>query len=426
MMSIRTDLPRSRAQCLELDAADPLAACRDAFDLPSGIIYLDGNSLGALTSAATRRIQQMTTAEWGRDLIKSWNIHGWMDMPASLGARIAPLIGAASDEVVVCDSVSVNLFKLAAAVARGRGGRHKILTECGNFPTDAYMLQGLASLVPGVELQMVPREKLADAIDRETFLVVLTHVHYQSAEMFDLVEMTRRVHEKGAQIVWDLSHSAGALPVGLAAARADFAVGCGYKYLNGGPGAPAFMYVRRDLQGDLEPVLSGWLGHAKPFDFVDQYAPAEGMTRHRCGTPPMLSFAALDGALNVFDDFDLHAIRRKSIALSELFLALVEDFDQPPTGSKLGGAGLVLASPREPEQRGSHLSFAHPDGYTLMQRLIGRGVIGDFRAPNLMRFGFTPLYLRHVDIWDAVQVLREEIEHWRRHGPADVKRLAVT
>jgi kynureninase len=293
--------PRTREECLALDVADPLAAYRAAFKLPPGIIYLDGNSLGVLTAAATQRIEQTTTVEWGTDLIKSWNIHGWIDMPARLGARIAPLVGAAADEVMVCDSTSVNLFKLASAAARSRGNRYKIITERGNFPTDAYVLQGLTALVPGLELQMLPREQIATAIDRDTFLVVLTHVHYQSAELFDMTALTARAHAEGARILWDLSHSVGALPVNLSAARADFAVGCTYKYLNGGPGAPAFMYVRRDLQGDLQPVLSGWLGHAKPFDFLDDYAPAEGMTRHRCGTPPMLSFAALDGALSVFE-----------------------------------------------------------------------------------------------------------------------------
>lgn len=422
-MLSRAGSPRSRDECLELDAADPLATRRAAFELPDGIIYLDGNSLGALTGASERRIQQLTTEQWGADLIKSWNVHGWIDMPAKLGARIAPLVGAAADELLVCDSTSINLFKLAAAAARSRGSRRKILTERGNFPTDPYILEGLAALVPGIELQLLHREQIADAIDRDTFLVVLTHVHYQSAEVFDIPALTARAHASGAQILWDLSHSVGALPVGLAAARVDFAVGCTYKYLNGGPGSPAFMYVRRDLQDELEPVLSGWLGHAKPFEFADHYAPAAGMTRHRCGTPPMLAFAALEGALSVFDGIDMNEVRRKSIALSELFIslidALVAEMGQRETG-------LVLASPRDPSRRGSHVSIAHPDGYSLIQQLIGRGVIGDFRAPNLMRFGFTPLYLRYVDVWDAVQVLREELERWRRHGPAAVARHAVT
>lgn len=411
-------LPRSREECRALDAADPLAACRDAFELPAGTIYLDGNSLGALTHEAARRVQQTVTAQWGTDLIKSWNVHGWIDLPARLGARIAPLLGAAADEVMVGDSTSVNLFKVAAAAARARGARRKIVTERGNFPTDPYLLQGLAGLVPDIEVVLVDRDELAQAVDHETFLVVLTHVHYRTAAMFDLAAVTAGAHAAGARILWDLSHSVGAVPLDLVAAEADYAVGCTYKFLNGGPGSPAFMYVRRDLQATLEPVLSGWLGHAQPFEFIDEYVPAAGMTRHRCGTPPVLAFAALDGALSVFDGLDMQAVRRKSLALADLFIALVEG---------LGSAsGLTLASPRDAAARGSHVSFAHTDAYGLMQQLIGRGVIGDFRAPDLLRFGFTPLYLRHVDIWDAVQVLAEELERWRREGPRQVERLAVT
>jgi kynureninase len=236
--------------------------------------------------------------------------------------------------------------------------------------------------------------------------------------MFDLAAMTAQVQTRGARVLWDLSHSVGAVPVDLAAANADFAVGCTYKYLNGGPGAPAFMYVRRDLQADLQPVLSGWLGHARPFDFVDDYVPAAGMARHRCGTPPILAFAALDGALSVFEGVDMAVLRRKSIALSELFIELIESFD--------ADFDTALASPRNAAERGSHVSLTHPDGYALMQQLIARGIIGDFRAPNLLRFGFTPLYLRYVDVWDAVQGLREELERWRKYGPSDVVRQSVT
>ena len=412
------NVPQSRAQCLELDAADPLAGKRAAFDLPDGVIYLDGNSLGALTHEAARRVQHTVTAQWGADLIKSWNVHGWIDLPARLGARIAPLLGAAADEVMVGDSTSVNLFKVAAAAARVRGARRKIVTERGNFPTDPYLLQGLAGLVPDIELVLVDRDELAQAVDHETFLVVLTHVHYRTAAMFDLAAVTARAHAAGARILWDLSHSVGAVPLDLVAAEADYAVGCTYKFLNGGPGSPAFMYVRRDLQATLEPVLSGWLGHAQPFEFIDEYVPAAGMTRHRCGTPPVIAYAALEGALSVFDGIDMQLLRRKSLALADLFIALVEGL-----GSD---SGLTLASPRDAAARGSHVSFAHADGYSLMQQLIGRGVIGDFRAPDLLRFGFTPLYVRYVDIWDAVEALREELALWRREGPRRVARLAVT
>ena len=408
----------SRQDCERLDARDPLAAKRSEFKLPSEVIYLDGNSLGALTHAAERRVQQLVSAEWGRDLIKSWNIHGWIDLPGTLGARIAPLIGGPAEDIVVCDSTSINLFKIAAAVARGRGARRKIVTERGNFPTDPYILEGLAGLVPDIEVIQASRGEIASAIDENTFLVVLTHVHYQSAEMFDLYSVTRLAHDAGAQILWDLSHSVGAVPLDVASAEVDFAVGCSYKYLNGGPGAPAFLYVRHDLQQTLEPVLAGWLGHARPFDFTDHYAPADGVTRHRCGTPSIIAYAALEGALSVFEGLDLNAIRHKSMALSELFIELVE-------ASELG-AELTLASPREAIRRGSHLSFSHDEGYTLMQRLIARGVIGDFRAPNLLRFGFAPLYVRYVDVWDAVEILRDEVRRWRESGGPSIARMAVT
>jgi len=408
----------SRQDCQEIDAADPFAAKRVEFNLPPGVIYLDGNSLGALTHAAAHRVQEVVSTQWGGDLIKSWNLHGWIDQPRTLGRRLAPLLGVSADDVEVCDSTSVNLFKIAAAAARDRGTRYKIVTERGNFPTDPYMLDGLAGLVPGIEVVQVSRDELAGAIDSQTFLVVLTHVHYQSAEMFDLARITQIAHDAGAKTLWDLSHSVGAVPLALSAARADFAVGCCYKYLNGGPGAPAFMYVRRDLQDALKPVLSGWLGHARPFDFTDAYVPAQGMARHRCGTPPIIAYAALEGALTVFDGVDIHDMRSKSIALSELFISLVEDQGL--------GSELTLISPRIIARRGSHLAFAHRDGYSVMQRLIARGVIGDFRAPNLLRFGFAPLYLRYVDVWDAVEILRDEIRLWRESGNVSIARMTVT
>ena len=409
---------KSREDCAQLDASDPLAAKRAEFKLPADVIYFDGNSLGTLTHAASRRVQDVLQAEWGVDLIKSWNIHGWIDQPATLGRRIAPLIGAPSEDVLVCDSTSVNLFKIAAASARSRGARRKIVTERGNFPTDPYILDGLAGLLSDIEVIQVERDQLTQAIDHDTFLVVLTHVHYQTAEMFDIPAVTHLAHTAGAQILWDLSHSVGAVPVDLSTSRADFAVGCTYKYLNGGPGAPAFMYVRHDLQSGLMPVMSGWLGHARPFDFTDDYSPAPGMARHRCGTPPILAFAALDGALTVFDGLDMQAVRTKSITLSELFIELIE--------SRGLGHELTLASPRDVARRGSHVSFAHEQGYTLMQRLIARDVIGDFRAPNLMRFGFAPLYLRYVDVWDAIEILSEEVLRWRESGGVSAPRLTVT
>lgn len=411
-------MPLTREQCLELDRLDPLASRREAFRLPPGLIYLDGNSLGALTTGAERSVARTVGEQWGTDLIRSWNVHGWIDLPATLGERVGRLIGAASGETLVCDSTSVDLFKLAAAASLARGTRTKIVTEAGNFPTDLYILQGLAKLSPQIEVHAVPRDRIQDAIDADTFLVVLTHVHYRTAEMYDLAAMSARARAMGARILWDLSHSVGAMPLDLRAAEADFAIGCTYKYLNGGPGAPAFLYVRRDLQESLQPVLSGWLGDARPFEFLDDYAPAPGVDRHRCGTPPVLAFAALDGALDIFDGLDMVAVRRKSVQLSELFIASVEALPS--------ARALTLASPRDPRRRGSHVSFAHAQGYPLMQRLISRGVIGDFRAPDLLRFGFTPLYLRFVDVWDAVRIFGEEMDAMPAGPSDDTPRSKVT
>ena len=408
----------TRDDCLALDNDDPLRECRTHFRLPSDVIYLDGNSLGALTKRAEQRATEVVSREWGVDLIRSWNTHGWVDYPRTLGDRIGRFIGAKPGETLVCDSTSVDLFKLAAAASLQRDKRTKIVTESGNFPTDLYILQGLASLLPGLKVCAVPRDRILQSIDEQTFLVVLTHVHYRTAEMFDLEAVTSHAKKFGARTIWDLSHSVGALPIDLGKAGADFAVGCTYKYLNGGPGSPGFLFVRSDLQESLQPVLSGWLGDARPFDFLDDYLPAAGIDRHRCGTPPVLSFAALDGALDAFDGIGLEMIRAKSIRLAEMFIELVE--------TRPGGEDLELASPREADRRGSHVSFAHENAYELMQRLIARNVIGDFRAPDLVRFGLTPLYTRYVDVWDAVQILIEEISSVRDRPAPVHARLKVT
>jgi kynureninase len=406
--------PASLADCESLDRCDPFAETRQQFRLKSEVIYLDGNSLGALTHASIARTRAMIEDEWGRDLIRSWNVHGWFDLPLKLGARIAPLIGAAREEVLVADSTSVNLFKLASAAMMARGKRHRIVTELGNFPTDLYVLQGLAALSSGaIEVVAVPREHIVASIDSATFLVVLTHVHYKTAELFDMVAVTREAHAHGARILWDLSHSVGALETDLHAAGADFAVGCTYKYLNGGPGSPAFLYVRGDLQDGHTPGLAAWMGHTAPFEFSDNFAPAAGMARFRGGTPSMISFASLEGALDVWEGIELHEVRRKSEALSELFIARLD---------ALTGCDLSLASPREIARRGSHVALRHPQGYELMQALIARGVIGDFRAPDVVRFAFAPLYLRYVDVWQAVTILSEVLdglsrtEHLRRNA----------
>jgi kynureninase len=404
--------PTSLAECKRWDERDPFAQTRSQFQLKPGLIYMDGNSLGALSRGSIERSRAMIEDEWGHDLIRSWNAHGWFDLPQRLGAKIAPLIGASEDEVLVADSTSVNIFKIVSAAMMQRGTRHRILTELGNFPSDNYVLQGLATLSNNaIEVVAVPRAELAARMDSSTFLVVLTHVHYKSAEVHDLRELTKQAHAQGARILWDLSHSVGALETHLNSAQADFAVGCTYKYLNGGPGSPAFLYVRRDLQNQHLPGLTAWMGHEAPFEFTDNYAPAAGMARFRGGTPPMLSFAALEGALDLWDDIDLREVRRKSEALSELFIACIDG---------LTGGGLSLASPRESWRRGSHVALRHAQGYELMQALISRGVIGDFRAPDIMRFSITPLYLRYADVWQAARILGEALailsptEHMQR------------
>jgi kynureninase len=410
------NLPTTLAECAELDAGDPFAQTRLQFQLQPGLIYMDGNSLGALPRASLTRARAMIEDEWGQDLIRSWNTHGWFELPLRLGAKIAPLIGSSEDEVLVADSTSVNIFKLASAAMMARGTRHRIVTESGNFPSDNYVLQGLAQLAGGaIEVIAVPRAELAAAVDQSTFLVVLNHVHYKTAELLDIRAMTQLAHARGAKILWDVSHSVGAMPIGLGDARADFAVGCTYKYLNGGPGSPAFLYVRRDLQNTMKTGLTAWMGHAEPFEFTEEFAPAAGMARFRGGTPSMISFAALQGALDIWDDIDLKAVRSKSAALSDLFISRVES---------LTHRGLTLASPRDSARRGSHVALSLAQGYELMQALIARGVIGDFRAPDIVRFAFTPLYLRYADVWNAALILGETLAHL---SPAKhVRRNTVT
>lgn len=399
----------TRQDCVEQDAVDPLAAVRERFSLPDGVIYLDGNSLGALPAAAAKAVDETVTRQWGEDLIASWNKYGWIGLPQRVGGRIAPLIGAGSDEVVAADSVSVNLFKLAAAAAAvgARGGRRVVLTEGGDFPTDLYILQGLAGMVPEVELRVVEPGGLEAALDDRVAVVLLSHVHYRSGAVRDMSGLCAAIRGAGALSLWDLSHSAGVLDVDLNRAGADLAAGCGYKYLSGGPGAPAYLFVARRHQAALRSPLSGWMGHARPFDFVDDYAPAPGIDRWLCGTPPILSLTALDAALDAFSGVDMAAVRAKAGALGDLFIERVE--------ARCAGKGLTLASPREAAARGGQVSFRHPQGWAVMQNLIARGVVGDFRGPDVIRFGFAPLYVRRVDVWDAVEVLGGvlDAESWR-------------
>jgi kynureninase len=412
-----TALP-DRATCAVRDAADPLAHLRDAFVLPDGVIYLDGNSLGPLPRAVRERLGRTVDGEWGEGLIRSWNAAGWIDLPRRAGDKIARLVGARPGEVVCADSTSVNLFKLLVAALRLRPGRRAVLSERGNFPTDLYVAEGALALLGGHELKLVGADEVSAAIDADTACVLLTHVDFRSGRMHDLKAVTEAAHRAGALVIWDLAHSAGAVSLDLAGADADFAVGCGYKYLNGGPGAPAFLYVRGDLQARLAQPLTGWMGHARPFDFAPDYAPAPGIGRALAGTPPILSLAALDAALDLWDGVDMAELRAKSVALAELFIALVE--------GTCTGLGLALASPREAARRGSQVSFRHAEGYAVMQALIARGVIGDFRAPDLLRFGFAPLYLRFVDVFDAAAALREVLAGRAYDSPAFRRRAKVT
>ncbi|MEX1311486.1 MAG: kynureninase [Candidatus Sulfomarinibacteraceae bacterium] len=391
-------LPVSRAAALELDASDPLGALRRRFLIPEGVVYLDGNSLGPPLATTATRLQQTLHAEWGGELVRAWNTCGWIELPARVAARIAPLIGAAGDEVAVADSTSVNVFKLLAAALALRPGRPVILSEQENFPTDLYMAQGLAELLGDrAHLEVVPRRRLRETLDDRVAVLMLTQVDFRSGELHDMCEMTRAAHAAGALILWDLAHSAGAVPVDLTACEADFAVGCGYKYLNGGPGAPAFAYAARRHHDGLRTPLAGWMGHRDPFAFSTGYEAAPGSVQLQAGTPPILSLVALDEALKLFAEVDVDSLRRKSMALGDLFIALVE--------RRLPDHGFVLVSPRDPERRGSQVAFSHPDGYAVMQALIARGIIGDFRAPDLLRFGFAPAYTRFVDVWDAVAAL---------------------
>jgi len=403
------DLPASRADALVLDAADPIARARDRFALPEGIVYLDGNSLGPPPREVFERIAEVLRDEWSSDLVRSWTSHGWIELPERVAGAIATLIGADQIEVTVADSTSVNIFKLLGAALRLRPGRAVILSERENFGTDLYVAQGLADhLGDDVSLRLVDLSQLGAGLDDDAAVLMLTHVDFRTGEMHDMEAWTAAAHEAGALILWDLAHSAGAVPVDLRSCEADLAVGCGYKYLNGGPGAPAFAYVARRHHERLQSPLWGWMGHDAPFDFDLDYRPAPGVGGLRVGTPPILSLAALECGVGGISEIGVDALRSKSVALTELFIALVE--------RDCGGYGLELASPRERDRRGSQVSFRHPEGYAIMQALIADGVIGDFRAPDLLRFGIAPAYVRYVDVWNAVASLRHimENETWDR------------
>jgi kynureninase len=398
----------TRADLASLDRVDPLRDLRGRFSLPEGVIYLDGNSLGALPAATPARVADVVRREWGTGLIRSWNDAGWIDMPARIAGKIGRLVGAPAGSVMTGDSTSVNLFKLLSSALAQRPERRVILSERSNFPTDLYIAEGLAALLArGHRLRLVDAGELPGAIDDDTAVVMLTHVNYHTGAMFEMAAITRAAHDAGAMMLWDLAHSAGAVPVDLAGCDADLAVGCGYKFLNGGPGAPAFLYIAERLQAELRLPLTGWLGHAAPFAFEPGYRPAPGIARAMVGTPPMLSLAALEVGVDIALAVPMAEIREKSVRQSSVFIELVEQ--------ECPGLGLRLVSPVDAARRGSQVSLAHAAAYPVMQALIARGVIGDFRAPDVLRFGITPLYLGYAELWDAVAVLRDVLagEVWR-------------
>lgn len=411
-------MSRTLEEARALDAADPLRPFRDRFAIPEGVIYLDGNSLGALPKGAIARQHEVVRGEWGHSLIRSWNDYGWIDAPQRIGARIAPLIGAKPHEVIVADSVSVNLFKLITAAVALSPDRPVLLSEPGNFHTDLHVASGVADLLPHLRLETIDRSAIPDAIGADTNLLLLTHVHYKAGYRFDMAGITARAKAAGAITLWDLSHSVGAVPLHLNRDGAELAVGCGYKYLNGGPGAPAFLYVAEHLQERLVPYLRGWMGHAAPFAFTDDYVPATGISRFLVGTPPMLSLLALESGVEAFDGIDMDAVWAKSIALFDLFAALIEE--------RCAGHGLACISPRDPELRGSHISYRHPHAFELCQALIDAEVIGDFRAPDVVRFGLTPLYLGFEDVWEAVDRFAAILESGGWRDPRFAVRGKVT
>ncbi|MER5889230.1 kynureninase [Streptomyces sp. NPDC001941] len=383
-----------------LDAADPLARVRDRFTLPKGVTYLDGNSLGALPAAVPAAIEDAVHRQWGTDLIRSWNANGWWEAPVRTGDAVGRLIGAAPGQVVAGDSTSVQLFNTLVAAARLRPGRRLLLTDPDHFPTDQYIADSVGRLL-GLDVRRVPAREAAAVLAAEGEQVAVAAyapVDYRTGELYDMAALTAAAHAAGALAHWDLCHAAGALPVRLDAIEADFAVGCGYKYLSGGPGAPAFAYVARRHQQDFDHPVTGWHGHAAPFSMSGDYAPAPDITRARIGTPPLLSLVALEAALTAFDGVDMDDVRTKSLSLTGFFQECADEL--------LDGLGFTLATPREPERRGSQVALRHPEAYPLVAALTARGVIGDMRAPDLLRFGFNALYLTHADVLHAVEELR--------------------
>ncbi|MET0311172.1 MAG: kynureninase [Burkholderiaceae bacterium] len=424
--------------CRALDGQDPLRHLRELFSLPAGVIYLDGNSLGVLPKATPARVAKAVTEEWGEGLIRSWNTAGWFELPQRVGDRIGALVGAGAGETVATDSTSINLYKVLSAalsIAREDAPKRKyVVSERSNFPTDLYIAQAICR-ERGLELKLVEQEEITASLDADVAVLMLTHVNYRTGFMHDMAAVTKAAHDAGALVVWDLAHSAGAVPVDLGGAGADFAIGCGYKYLNGGPGAPAFVWVNPRLADRFWQPLAGWWGHEAPFAFTPEYWPAKGVSRYLCGTQPILSLTALACGLETFEATEaaggMGSLRKKSLALTDLFIRLVEE--------RCAGHGLGLATPRAHAQRGSQVCLTRDEGaYAIVLALIERGVIGDFRAgdpkggdakarmPDILRFGFTPLYMGYEDVWNAVEHLRAVLESGEWREPRFNRKQAVT
>lgn len=409
----------TRDECLARDAVDPLKHYRHRFVLPPNLIYLDGNSLGPMPQGVQTKVAWHMDIGWGVDLITSWNKHHWFTLPQKIGNKVGRLIGAGEGNTVVSDTISVNLFKVLTAALGLRRERKVILSDMGNFPSDLYVAQGLSQFLgDGYHLRTVDPEAVEAAITDDVSVVMLTEVDYRTGRRHDMAEITRLAHDRGCLVIWDLAHTAGAIPVDLLGCAVDFAVGCTYKYLNGGPGAPAFVFVHPRHQADAMPALVGWFGHAKPFDFDPTWTAAEGMARFQCGTQGILSMVALDAAMSVWDEVDMRVVETKSQGLCGLFIELVE--------ALCGAHGLQLVGPRNLTRRGSHVSFSCAQGYAVMQALIADGVVGDFRAPNLIRFGFAPLYNSFADVFDAAQKLARILDDRAWDSPEFVMRKSVT
>jgi kynureninase len=406
----------TRDDCVARDRADALAPLRELFTLNEAEIYLDGNSLGPVSSAVATRVREVIEDQWAIGLVRNWG--EWWDWPTRIGDRVARLIGAKADEVVVADTLTIAIAKLMGAALDQRPDRHVVITDAANFHSDLYIIDEMAARSKRpIAVKTIDRNTLAEHLDEEVALVEFTHVDYRTGEMLDLAGITQQVHDAGALMLWDFAHSTGAVPLDVEGADVDFAAGCGYKYLNGGPGSPAFMYVRSKWQGVVKNPLPGWLGHARPFDFEMTYEAAKGIRSFVTSSPSIVGMAALDGALDVFDRTSVAELRQKSLALTDLFIELVE--------SRLPGV-FEIATPREHDRRGSQVALRHPEAYGIVQAMIAKGVIGDFRDPDIARFGFTPLYLRYADVYDAVEQLVGVMESHAYEDPAYRVRNAVT